>query len=130
MGWWTIFQLLTCRVAESNAFSIPDRNTSWNRTEDELIVQVVVKCSTSVILGRDWIDVTWEISGHLSQQCQERYRRVHILTDLTFVFLFVTFRGSPSYDRRTFSLKIQTRRILHDLLPLMSPPPVHRDDTS
>ncbi len=47
------------------------------------------------ILGREWIEVVWEMSGRLPQQCQERYRRVHILTEWTLVFLCVTFRGSP-----------------------------------
>jgi hypothetical protein len=95
LGWWTIFQLLTRRSAESNTFSIPDRNASWIRTEDDLLVQSVGKCSTSDILGRDWMEVSWEMSGSLPQQCQENYRIVHILEDLTFVFLRVTFRGSP-----------------------------------
>jgi hypothetical protein len=58
-------------------------------------VQAVAKCSTSNILGLDWIEVTWEMSGRLPQQCQERYRLAHILAELTFVFLCVTFRGSP-----------------------------------
>ena len=58
-------------------------------------MQAVAKCSTSNILGRDWIEVAWEMSGHLPQQCQENYRLDHILAELTFVFLCVTFRGSP-----------------------------------
>jgi hypothetical protein len=43
----------------------------------------------------DWIDVVWEMAGRLPQQCQEHYRLDHILAELTFVFLRVTFRGFP-----------------------------------
>ena len=50
----------------SIVFSVPDRNTSWNRSEDDLLVEVVAKYSTSNILGRDWNEVTWEMSGRLS----------------------------------------------------------------
>ena len=55
LGWRTILQLLERRVAESNTFSIPDRNASWSRAEDDILVQAVAKCSTSNILGHDWI---------------------------------------------------------------------------
>ena len=41
------------------------------------------------------IEVALEIPERLPQQCQERYRLAHILAELTFVFLRVTFRGSP-----------------------------------
>ena len=96
LGWRTILQLL---AAESIAFSVlhsvPDRNASWSRAEDDLLVQAVAKCSTSNILGRDWIEVAWEMPGRLPQQCQECYRLAHICAELTFVFLRVTFRGSP-----------------------------------
>jgi hypothetical protein len=94
LGWRTILHLLARRAAESIAFSVPDRNTSWNRAVDDL-VKVVAKYSTSNILGRDWIDVTSEIRGRLSQQCQKRYSLADILAELTFVFLRVTFRDSP-----------------------------------
>ena len=95
LGWRTILQLLARRAAESIAFSVPDRNASWSRAEDDLLVQAVAKCSTSNILGRDWIEVAWEMPGRLPQQCQERYRLAHNCEELTFVFLRVTFRGSP-----------------------------------
>ena len=61
LGWRTILQILACRTAESTAFSVP--NASWSRAEDDLLVQAVAKCSTSNILGRDWIEVAWEMSG-------------------------------------------------------------------
>ncbi len=95
LGWWTILQLLVRRAAESIAFSVPDRNALWSRTEDDLLVQAVAKYRTSNILGRHWIEVAWEMSGSLPQQCQECYRLAHILADLTFVFLRATFRDSP-----------------------------------
>ena len=66
-----------------------------SRAEDDLLVQAVAKCSTSNILGRDWIEVAWEMPGRLPQQCQERYRLAHVCAEWTFVFLRVTFRGSP-----------------------------------
>ena len=93
LGWRTIIQLLARRAAESTAFSVP--NASWSRAEDDLLVQTVAKCSTSNILGRDWIEVAWEMPGRLPQQCQERYRLAHVVAELTFVFLRVIFRGSP-----------------------------------
>ena len=65
LGWWTFLQLLARRAAESIAFSVPDRNTLWSRDEDDLLVQGVTKYSTSNILGRDWIEVASEMSGHL-----------------------------------------------------------------
>ena len=95
LGWRTILQLLARRAAESIAFSVPDRNASWSRAEDDLLVQAVAKYGTSNILGRDWTEVAWEMPGRLPQQCQERYRLAHILAELTFVFLRVTFRGCP-----------------------------------
>ena len=66
MGWRTILQLLVCRAAESIAFSVHDRNALWNRTEDDLLVQVVVKYSTSDNLGHDWREVASDLSGRLS----------------------------------------------------------------
>ena len=95
LGWWTILQLLTCRATESISFSVPDRNTLWNRAEDDLLVQSVAKYSTPNVLGHDWIEVTSELSGHLPLQCQERHRLTHTESELTFVFLPVTFRDSP-----------------------------------
>ena len=47
MGWWTILHLLASRVVESIAFSVPDRNVLWNREEDGLLVETVVKYSTN-----------------------------------------------------------------------------------
>ena len=61
------------RAAESNAFSVPDRNASWSRAEDDLLVQAVGKYSTSDVLGRDWRVVAWELPGRSVQQCKERY---------------------------------------------------------
>ena len=95
LGWRTILQFLSSRVVESITFSVPDRNVLWNRDEDDFLVQTVAKYSTSNILGRDWIEVESEIPGRLSQQCQEWYRVLDILSELTFLFLCVTFRGSP-----------------------------------
>ena len=63
--WRTILQLLTCRSTESIAFSVPDRNALWSRSEDDLLVQVVAKYSTSHILGRDWREVASELPGRL-----------------------------------------------------------------
>ena len=63
--------------------------------EDDLLVQVVAKYSTPNVLGLDWIEVASELPGSLSIQCQGRYRLAHTVSDLTFVFLSVTFRGSP-----------------------------------
>ncbi len=34
LGWRTMLQLLTRRAAESDAFSVPDRNALWSRAED------------------------------------------------------------------------------------------------
>ena len=48
-----MLQLLARRVADSNAFSVPDRNALWSRAEDDLLVQAVGKDSTSDVLFRD-----------------------------------------------------------------------------
>ncbi len=104
-----MLQLLERRAAESNAFSVPDRNVSWRRTEDDLLVQTVVKHSTSDVLGRDWIDVAWELPGRSEQQCKERYSAQSVV-ELTFVFLRI-FRDSPS---------LKTRWILHDLFTIVN----------
>ncbi len=85
-----------CRTSESIVFSIPDRNTLWIRTDDDLLVQAVAKYSTSNILGRDWREVASELSGSLPQQCEESYRITDTVVELTSVFLRVTFRDSLS----------------------------------
>ncbi len=89
-----MLQFLARRTAESNAFSI--RNALWSRAEDDLLVQAVAKHSTSEALFRDWSEVAWELPGRSEQQCIERYRLADTVVTLTFVFLRVTFRGSPS----------------------------------
>ena len=74
LGWRTMLQLLARRAAESNAFSILDRNALWSRAEDDLLVQAVAKYSTSEVLFRDWSEVAWELPGRSEQQCIERYK--------------------------------------------------------
>ena len=69
-GWWTMLQLLARRAAESNAFSVPDRNASWSRAEDDLLVQAVAKHSTSDVLGRDWSEVAGSCPGALSSSAK------------------------------------------------------------
>ena len=109
-----------CRTSESIAFSVSDRNALWSRAEDDLLVQPVAKYSTSNILGHDWIDVSSEIPGRLSQQCQEHYRLADILAELTFVFLRVTFRGSLHTGSWVFSAtKTAFRHLLRDLRPIV-----------
>jgi hypothetical protein len=100
LGWRTMLQLLARRAAESNVFSVPDRNALWSRVED--VVQEVAKYSTSNVLGHDWSEVVSELPGRSKQQCKERYRLADTVDPL------------PS-DPRSFSQKLQTRRILHDL---------------
>jgi hypothetical protein len=63
LGWRTMLQLLVCRATESNTFSVPDSNTSWNRTEDDLLVETVAKHSTSDVLFPDWIEFVSELTG-------------------------------------------------------------------
>ena len=53
LGWRTMLQLLARRATESNAFSVPDHNALWSRSEDDLLVQAVVNHSNSDVLGRD-----------------------------------------------------------------------------
>jgi hypothetical protein len=72
LGWRNMLQLLARRAAESNAFSVPDRNALWSRAEDGLLVQAVAKYSTSDVLGRDWSKVVSELPGRSKQQCKER----------------------------------------------------------
>jgi hypothetical protein len=95
LGWRTLLQLLARRASESNAFSVPNRNELWSRVEDDLLVQAVAKYSTSDVLGRDWSEVATELSGRSKQQCKKRYRLADTVTEQTFVFLRVTFLGSP-----------------------------------
>jgi hypothetical protein len=95
LGWRTMLQLLARRAAESIAFSAPDRNALWSRAQDGLLVQVVEKHSTSDVLGRDWSEVASELPWRLPQQCKDRYRLAETVAELTFVFLRVTFLGSP-----------------------------------
>ena len=124
-----MLQLLARRAAESNAFSVPDNNALWSRAEDDLLVQAVAKHSTSDVLFRDWREVAWELPGRSEQQCKERYRLADTVVELTFIFLRVSFRAPLSYDPRTFSQKMQTRRILHELFTVVHvmrphPPPL------
>jgi hypothetical protein len=95
LGCRTMLQFLARRAAESNAFSVPDRNALWSRAEDDLLVQAAVKHGTSDVLFPDWSEVVSELPGRYKQQCKERYRLADTVVELTFVFLRVTFRGSP-----------------------------------
>jgi hypothetical protein len=85
-------RLLARRAAESNAFSVPDRNALWSRAEDGLLVQAVAKYSTWDVLSRDWSEVAWELPGRSEQQCKERCSLADTVVQLTFVFLRVIFR--------------------------------------
>ncbi len=58
-------------------------------------MQVVVKYSTSDVLGRDWSEVASDLPGCSELQGKERYRLTDTVVELTFVFLRVTFLGSP-----------------------------------
>jgi hypothetical protein len=89
LGLRTILQLLARRAAKSIAFSVPDRHVLWSRAEDDLLVQAVVKYSTSDVLGRDWIQVESDLPGRLPQQCKERCRLADTVAQLIFVFLRV-----------------------------------------
>jgi hypothetical protein len=95
-------QLLVCRTPESNAFSVsvPDRNASWIREEDDLLVQDVGKYCTSDVLFSDvlfpdWSEVASELTGRSKHQYKECYSLLDTVVKLTFVFLRVTFRDSP-----------------------------------
>jgi hypothetical protein len=95
-----MLQLLARRAAESNAFSVPDRNALWIRAEDDLLVQAAAKhCTSDVlfsdVLFPDWSEVASELPRRSKHQCKERYRLADTVVKLTFVFLRVTFRGSP-----------------------------------
>ena len=113
-----MLQLLARRAAESNAFSVPDHNALWSRAEDDLLVHAVAKPTTSDVLGRDWREVAWDLPGRTVQQCKERYILADTVAELTFVFLRVTFRGSP-FLPSSHVQKMQTRRILHDLFTIV-----------
>jgi hypothetical protein len=43
VGCRTMLQLLARRAAESNAFSVPDRNALWSRAEDGLLVEKIAE---------------------------------------------------------------------------------------
>ncbi len=43
----------------------------------------------------DWSEVASDLPGRSKQQCKECYRLADTVVKLTFVFLCVTFRGSP-----------------------------------
>jgi hypothetical protein len=87
-----MLQLFARRAA--NAFSI--RNALWSSAEDDLLVQAVAKHSTSEVIYRAWSEVAWELPGGSEQQYKERYRLAQSVVELTFVFLRVICRGSPS----------------------------------
>ncbi len=77
-------------------FSVPDRNTLWNRTEVDLPVEDVSKDSTSDVLFSDvlfpdWNEVVSELSGNSSYQYKECYRITDTVVKLTFVFLCTVF---------------------------------------
>ena len=110
------------RTTESIAFYVPDRNALWSRAEDDLLVRAVAKYSTSNILGRDWIEVASEVPGRLPQQCQEHYRLPDILAELTFVFLCVTFCGSPCAPVTSLLCVSNDSSSKDDTPDFMSPP--------
>jgi hypothetical protein len=60
-------------------------------------VESAGKHSTSDVLFRDWIEVVLELSRRSEEQWKESYRFPDTVMELTFVFLCVTFRGSPSF---------------------------------
>jgi hypothetical protein len=59
-------------------------------------MKAVAKYITSEVLGRHWRKVPSDLSGRLSYQCKERYKVGDTVSQLTFVFLCVTFRDSTS----------------------------------
>jgi hypothetical protein len=63
--------------------------------EDDLLVEDVGNYSTSDILFHDWNEISSDLPGCLRQQCKGRYRFDDDVVELSFVFLCVTFRGSP-----------------------------------
>ncbi len=62
LGWATILHLLACRAAESIAFSVPDRNVSWIRADENYrLGRCLGTCHNSVkrttdliIFWRNW----------------------------------------------------------------------------
>ena len=92
-----MIQILERRATESNAFSVPDRNSLWIRVEDVLLVQVVGKYCTSDVLGLDWTEVASKLPGRSKHQWKEGYRFVDTVVELTFVFIRVIFLGSPDF---------------------------------
>ena len=147
LGWRTMLQLLARRAAESNAFSVPDRNALWSGAEDDLLVRAVAKNSTSDVLGLDWRVVAWDLPRRTAQQCKECYRLAQSVVELTFVFLRVIFRSSPSLRSSHVLTKVtdsaDSARPLHystfdaspsSPAPSPSPPSslthVHRDGVS
>ncbi len=58
-------------------------------------MQAVAKHRISDVLFPVWNEVASELPGRSKQQCKERYRLAGTVVELTFVFLRVTFRGSP-----------------------------------
>jgi hypothetical protein len=129
IGWWTMIQLLARRAGESNAFSVPDRNTLWITAEDGLLVQTVVKYSTSDVLGHDWSEVASELPGTLSNS-EKSVTGLVILWWNRHLYLSVSFFLDPlPSDPRSCSQKLQTQRILHDLFTIVHlmcphPPPL------
>jgi hypothetical protein len=93
-----MFQLLARRAAESNTFSVPDRNALWSRTEDGLLVEAVAKYSTSNVLRHEWSEVAWELSGRSEQQCKERYSLAD--TVISFFSSFLQIWCASCKDRQ------------------------------
>ena len=123
-----MIQLLECRVAESNACSVSDRNTLWSRVEDGLLVQVVAKYSTSDVLGRDWSEVVWDLPGSSEKQCKERYSLDDTVVQMTLVFLRFIFRGSPVFRSSLVFTKVtnsdSARPIHYSIFDVSHPSPV------
>ena len=113
IGWWSILQILSRRETESIPFSVPDRHVLWNRAEDDILVQVVVKYTTSDVFSRSWRQVTSGLPGLLPQQCKECYRVVDTVTQLTFVFLSVYTHRCLGYHNHTTSMTVTAKLIHH-----------------
>ena len=62
-------------------------------------MQTVPTDSTPDVLGHDWREVVSDLSGSLSHQWKESYRIGDSVSQLTCVFLSVTFRVSPFKSR-------------------------------
>jgi hypothetical protein len=76
-----MLQLFARRAGESNVFSI--RNTLWSRVEDDLLVQVVVKYSTSDVLM-----YTSSLSPFIINNSISSHRNLYI--GLLFTSRFIT----------------------------------------